>query len=123
MKSLQPSQARPRASEHQLQASLCEYLRVAQPELLHFAVGNGGRRPIGVAKKLKAEGVMPGVSDLIFVLPEGRTAFLEMKVKGGRLSDEQKVFRDAVTARGHVWGIAKTFDEAMLFLRLIGALK
>jgi hypothetical protein len=110
-------------SEHQLQAALCAHLELQKPKPVYFAVGNGGRRPIGVAVKLKREGVKRGVSDLVFVLAGGRTAFLEMKIKGGKLSADQKAFRDEVTALGHLWGMAKTFDEAVMFLKHVGALR
>jgi hypothetical protein len=111
-------------SEHQLQVSLCEYLRLAaRPESFWFAVGNGGRRPIGVARKLKAEGVKAGVADLAFMLPWGRMAFLELKIKGGSLSPEQKQFRDICAALGHPWAVAKTLDEAIHFLQSVNALK
>jgi VRR-NUC domain len=120
MKVLRPMASQ--ASEHQLQATLCEYLDLQKPKPLYFAVGNGGRRSIGVAVKLKREGVKRGVSDLVFVLHE-RCAFLEMKIKGGKLSADQKAFRDEVQARGHFWGMAKTHDEAIEFLTSVGALK
>jgi len=110
-------------SEHQLQASLCAYLKVAaKPGIFWTAIGNGGRRSIGVAMKLKREGVQRGTPDLLFVLPEGRTAFLEMKIKGGKLSPEQKAVRDQFRALGHNWAVAKSFDEACDFLRSVGVL-
>lgn len=53
-----------------------------------FAVPNGEKRAISVAKRLKAEGVVAGVPDLF--VPEW-CLWVEMKrVKGGRLSPEQK---------------------------------
>jgi hypothetical protein len=111
-------------SEHQLQAQLCSYLKVAaNPNCYWFAVPNGGRRSIGVANKLKKEGVRRGTPDLVFLLPEGRTAWLEMKIKGGSLSPEQRAFRDLARVLGHDWAVAKTFDEACGFLRKVGVLQ
>jgi VRR-NUC domain len=111
-------------SEHQLQVELCKFLAVeAHSNCFWFAVGNGGRRPIGVARKMKAEGVKPGVADLAFMLPLGRMAWLELKIKGGSLSPEQKAFRDICERLGHPCAIAKSLDEAVLFLRHVGALR
>ena len=61
-------------SEHQEQKALIQWARLNQqrfPELdLLFAIPNGGLRNIRVARKLKSEGVKPGVSDLF--LPVAR---------------------------------------------------
>jgi len=111
-------------SEHQLQVQLARFLEVAaHPDVMWFAIPNGGKRHIRVAVRLKEEGTKRGVPDLCFVKMGGGTAWLEMKVKGGRLSPEQKLFRDEVLRLGHQWGMAKTFDEAIAFLRSVGALK
>lgn len=60
-----------------------------------FAIPNGGKRTIGVAVKMKAEGVKPGVPDIFLPVACGIWCglFVEMKrIKGGRLSDEQREF-------------------------------
>jgi hypothetical protein len=111
-------------TEHQLQASLCEYLdRALRPELDYFAIPNGGARHIRVAMKLKAEGAKRGVPDIAIMLPEGRIAWLELKIKGGYLSADQKAFRDKAISLDHAWGMARTLDEAEVFLAAIGVLK
>ena len=111
-------------SEHQLQASLCEYLdKALLPSLDYFAIPNGGARHIRVAMKMKAEGVRRGVPDIAIMLPEGRIAWLELKIKGGYLSADQKAFRDKAISLDHAWGMARTLDEAIEFLRVIGALR
>lgn len=75
-------------SEHQEQVGLVNWFRAKFPGVLIFAVPNGEKRAISVAKRLKAEGVVAGVPDLF--VPEWRL-WVEMKrVKGGRLSLEQK---------------------------------
>jgi hypothetical protein len=111
-------------NEHEFQATLCALLQyTADPELFWFAIPNGGARHIAVAKKLQAEGVKPGVPDLCFLLPGGRTAWLEMKIAGGRLSPDQKVFRNYAFELGHPWAMATTLNEATDFLASVGALK
>ncbi len=74
---------------------------------LLFAIPNGGDRHPAVARKLQAEGVQPGIEDLMLSVPRPRRAtdppappgtppgwwcglFLEMKrVRGGRVAPEQ----------------------------------
>lgn len=63
------------------------------PELkLLYATPNGGKRHIGVAKKLKKEGVRAGVPDLF--LPCAKKGyhgfFIEMKAEKGIVSEAQK---------------------------------
>ena len=111
-------------SEHQLQVSVCELLDIAlRPGLYYLAVPNGGARHIAVARKLKAEGVKAGVADIQILLEDGRSAWLELKIKGGALSQDQKIFRDVCRALGHPWAMAKTMDEAEAFLDSIGCLR
>jgi len=111
-------------SEHALQAAVCQYMDVAlRPGLYYLAIPNGGLRKIQVARKLKAEGVRAGVADLQILMEEGRSAWIELKIKGGSLSPVQKDFRDVCRALGHHWTMAKTVDEAKEFLTAIGAVR
>ena len=112
------------SSEHQLQSTLCEYMRLnLRRDCDFYAVPNGGARHIRVAVRLKAEGVKRGVPDLHIMMPGGRLVYLEMKIKGGSLSADQKAFRDMARALGFEWGMARTLDQAIDFLASIGALK
>ena len=70
------------------QAAFVAWFRATWPDVRIFAIPNGGRRSMKVAKTLKATGVLSGVPDL-FV--PGWNLWIEMKrVKGGKLSLEQK---------------------------------
>jgi hypothetical protein len=111
-------------SEHALQIAVCQYMDIAlRPGLYYLAIPNGGMRDISTARKLKAEGVRAGVADLQIMMEEGRSAWIELKIKGGSLSPVQKDFRDVCRALGHPWTMAKTIDEAKEFLTAIGAVR
>ena len=74
--------------EHDEQVGFVNWFRSEYPAVLIFAIPNGERRAISVAKRLKAEGVVRGIPDLF--VPEWNL-WIEMKrAKGGRLSPEQK---------------------------------
>ena len=87
----------PIPTEHQEQVALMQWAKLAEakyPELaLLYAIPNGGKRHIGVARKLRAEGVKSGVPDLC--LPVARAGFhglyIELKrQKNWKLSKVQK---------------------------------
>jgi hypothetical protein len=75
-------------SEHDEQVGFVNWFRSKFAGVLIFAVPNGERRSISVAKRLKAEGVVRGIPDLF--VPEWNLWFEMKRVKGGRLSPEQK---------------------------------
>ena len=111
-------------SEHAFQLTVCEFMaRAVRPELHWTAIPNGGRRNLHVAVKLKREGVKRGTPDIFVMLPEGRIAWLELKIKGGSLSIEQRAFRDVCKRLGHYWAVAKTLDEVISYLAKVGATK
>ena len=75
-------------SEHAEQVGFVRWWRNKFPQLIIFSIPNGGRRAMSVAKKLKEEGLTPGVPDLY--CPRLKL-WIEMKrTKGGKLSTEQE---------------------------------
>lgn len=59
----------PKYEEHRLQKSMVEWFRLKYPSMRHnlFAVPNGGRRDATSGRRMKEEGVLPGVADLILL--------------------------------------------------------
>ena len=69
-----------------------------------LAIPNGGARHIAVARKLKAEGVKPGASDLFLALPipHGPAGlWIEMKAPKGIVSTAQKDFIELMQWAGY----------------------
>lgn len=77
---------------------------------LIFAVPNGGTRNIIEAKKLKATGTMPGVSDLIVVL-DSKVLFIELKTDIGKQSDAQIIFETKITNLNHEYILIRNEEE------------
>jgi hypothetical protein len=72
---------------------------------------------------LKADGAREGASDFI-LLHSGLTRFCEMKrTKGGKLSEEQKKFRDDVRTAGGIWVQFNGHQEAVEYLTTHGVLR
>jgi hypothetical protein len=61
--------------------------------------------------KMKAMGVIAGVSDMIYLLPGGKMIFIEMKTETGVQSKEQKEFQSMVTGLGFDYFICRSFEE------------
>lgn len=111
-------------SEHKIQVALIDYLAIAGRRDLHwFAIPNQSNRHIHNAAKMKAEGVRAGSPDLVFMLPDGRVAWLEMKTRKGQLSPAQKAFRDKAKSLNHLWALARSVDEAIPILTQWGVLR
>ena len=80
--------------EHGIQVGIVNYFRLNH--MLCFSVPNGGWRGnkgVMVGRKLKFEGLLRGVADLILLLPDGECVFIEVKAAKGRQSPEQKDFQ------------------------------
>lgn len=85
-------------SESEEQIGFLEWFESSFQGVRIFHIPNGGHRAISVGKKMKAEGVKPGVPDLY--IPAWKI-WIEMKrAKGGKLSSEQEEWHDYLTAIG-----------------------
>ena len=67
---------------------------------------------------MKRLGALAGVPDITIILPGGRTAYMEVKSAKGKLSDDQKAFRDAAQKRGAEWTLVRSVDDAATALEL-----
>ena len=68
-----------------------------------FAIPNGGKRDKITAGKLKAQGVKPGVPDVMVPVPVGRWPglWLELKKVGGTPSAEQREWQAFLVSQGY----------------------
>lgn len=60
-----------------------------------------------------------GTPDLLVILPEGRMLWLEVKVKGGRTSKEQRELHAEIRARGHAVHVVWSLDHAISVIRAL----
>lgn len=106
------------SNESALQRRCAEWFGYRYPKLLLFAIPNGGYRRKREAARLKAEGALSGVADLMLARPRRDRSglwkhglFIEMKSGEGRQSDSQKAFEDRATRAGYEYRICRTFEE------------
>ena len=106
-----------RRPEENLQRACIQYTRLAYPGLMFFHVPNEkGNRTDGEMARLKKLGVVAGVADLVFCLPDGRFAAIEMKAPKGRLSNDQEAWLMAVEASNGLSAVVRSVDAYSLVL-------
>ncbi|MFI5405448.1 MAG: VRR-NUC domain-containing protein [Nitrososphaerales archaeon] len=80
-----------------------------------YAIPNGGKRNLMEAIKFKRMGTMSGVPDLCIPIPSGsyHGLYLELKrVKGGKVSENQKYWLEFLREKGYQAFVANGFEEA-----------
>lgn len=115
-RSLRQERKRPSEEEHSTQAACVAWFRYQYPSMgkLLFAVPNGGARSKSQGGKLKAEGVLRGVADLLLLVPVGKYHGLciEMKrEKGSRWEKEQREWKEEVERQGYKYIICHNQNE------------
>lgn len=108
-------------SEHDEQKALIKWWAIYSkrkgiPEVLLFAIPNGGKRSVQTAMILRSEGVRPGIPDLFLAVETYNHAglFIEMKKqKGGVVSDIQQETIETIKEKtGYCVVVCKGFNEA-----------
>lgn len=106
----------PGDEEHRLQVACVEWFRMQHSDLCHalFAVPNGARRDKVTGARLKREGVLAGVSDLILLVPNAHygALLLELKTPKGRQSESQKAWaRDIQRTGNYRYVIVRSVEQ------------
>ena len=111
------------ATEAQEQAALFKWARmqaVRHPALeLMYAVPNGGKRDRIEAARLKAQGVLAGVTDVVLPCARGGYfgLYLEMKREdGGVISAKQRWFEGRVIEEGYAYAMCAGWDMARVVI-------
>lgn len=106
---------KPKDEEHKLQVTMVEWFRMQYPSMRHnlFAVPNGGRRDAVTGAKLKAEGVLAGVADLILLKSSRQygALLIETKTKKGAQSDSQKEWEAKIVKDGYKYVVCRSLEE------------
>ncbi len=106
----------PSDEEHRVQVACVRWFRLKYPHLSPrlFAVPNGGRRDGVTGARLKEEGVLAGVADLILLVPNAgyHALLIEMKTPKGRQSESQKAWQQEVCAEGeYKYVVCRSLEE------------
>ena len=105
--------------EDAMQSSVIRWARMRQAtapelEMLHH-IPNGGRRGVLEAKRLKGQGVVPGIPDLHLPVARGPYCglWIEMKTATGRLSEDQRKIIAMLRAEGHRVEVCRSAADAV----------
>jgi hypothetical protein len=96
--------------EQAIQAAVVQYLRLALPGALVFAVPNNERRPV--------PGMYAGMADLVICpavpwpAPCAAVSFMEIKAPKGKLRSTQEAFRDFCRSRNLPWACVRSVEDA-----------
>ena len=116
---------RQRYAEDQFQMALVQHIELLKvPGVVYWHTVNsaklgGSRTRSGVplaAIRAKRMGLRAGVSDLVFLRPDGIMFTLELKSKGGYPTLEQYHFMDEINAAGGYAAWTDDLDRALLIL-------
>jgi len=109
--------------EDDIQMAVAEHLRRrALPGVVWWHVANGGFRNAREAARLKKMGVLAGVADLI-LFHRKRLYALELKAPGGRPTEAQLAFLDAISAAGGFGCVCEGLDRSLAVLKAWGLIR
>lgn len=116
--------------ESRLQQECVSWFRFQYPKYAHVLIhvpneGNRAKKMVytkygakvvcSSGARLKAEGMVAGVADLLLLVQSGEYGSLaiEMKTQTGRLSDSQKEWRKDCEAAGNKYVVCRSFEQFM----------
>jgi len=103
--------------ESEIQKSCIKWFRLQHKPLtkILISIPNGGKRGAVTGAILKAEGAMPGASDLILLKPNRFYGCLgiEMKAPKGRQQETQKEWQEAMENAGNKYVVCYSLEEFM----------
>lgn len=104
-----PKLKRPEQELQIAQVAFLEWALIAPWRFLH--IPNGGFRTAAEAGVMKAMGQKPGAADLLILGPRWPFVWIENKSKEGRLSEDQKDWREWCHQIGAAWFLCRSLDD------------
>jgi hypothetical protein len=107
------------SEETRIQCLVVDLLEAyARPDIVWFAVPNGGYRYRRTAYEMKRMGVRAGVADLIFLV-DGKFHAVEIKAPSGRVETSQKAFCVDVERAGGTYTVTFGANQTVRHLKAL----
>ncbi len=110
-----PPRKPPSEEEHHTQCQCVQWFRYQFPQfaLNLFAIPNGGKRSKTTGGKLKAEGALAGVLDLMLLVPikDCNGLIIETKTEKGKLTKKQKEWAAHISQFGYICVLVRSLDD------------
>jgi hypothetical protein len=111
-------------TEDQIQAACVKWFRYQYPDVVIFAIPNGGLRGAREAARMKGTGTLAGVADLFVMKSAWKRVdmydswlchglFIEMKACKNGLTEAQQTFRIEAMNAGYGHVVCRSVDEFM----------
>lgn len=104
--------------EHNLQVACVTWFRLQYPDILIYAIPNGGQRNAATGAILKREGVLAGVPDLHIPYSNGffNSLYIELKVGNNKPSKRQKEVINRLISHNNRVEVVYSIDE---FIKIV----
>lgn len=101
-------------SESVLQSQCVGWFKAQFPNIVIFAIPNAAKRSFRLAAKMKKEGMVSGIPDLMVAEPtyEAHGLFLEMKrTPKDKTTDNQNYYLQKLSEAGYKTAVCHSFEE------------
>ena len=105
--------------EAQVQKQIVAYLRAVLPHAIIAAIPNGSQRTASGRPANAVAGLLPGMPDLVIVLPEGKVLWAEIKSEKGRVSPAQLEVHGLLNSLGHNCVVLRSVEETRHALKYL----
>jgi hypothetical protein len=105
--------------EAAVQKQIVEYIRAVLPKAIVAAIPNGSQRTASGRPANAVAGLLPGMPDLVVVLPEGKVLWAEIKSEKGRISPAQLNVHGQLNALGHVCVVLRSVEDTRHALKYL----
>jgi hypothetical protein len=110
--------APPAPSEFQVHCMVVDTVkRWIMPGWIYTHIASGEKRDQVTAARLKRMGVVAGFPDLMFFGPHGEVCAIELKAKGGRLSEHQAAIKRHLEQAGHGYHCSSDYRDVIETLK------
>src|SRR5688572_23905551 len=97
-----------------LQYAVVEHLRLtATPGTIYFSIPNEAKRSLALGAHMKRMGMLSGAADLYIGVPGQPPAFMELKAKGEKQTENQIAFEQLCHRNGSRYWVVDNIDDAL----------